>query len=95
MSEQIQKAFDEWVNGDEYTAEELSFRGVNYDYANRAPAFHGGYTACQSRIRGVIEGKIAEIEKAIQEAEGDRELHGLVYVKSSQIGILREVLGEI
>jgi hypothetical protein len=88
MSEQIQKAFDEWICGDDYTAEELSFREANHDYANRAPAFHGGYTACQARIRE----KIAECEKSLELYDECTIGHRAT---TEAINALREVLGEI
>jgi hypothetical protein len=47
------------------------------------------------RIRQIIERKIAQLEKAIQEAGDEASLDVYLYSKSSQIGILREVLEEI
>jgi thermostable 8-oxoguanine DNA glycosylase len=91
MSEQIQKAFDEWILKEEYTAEELAFRGINFGYATKSTAFHGGYTACQARIREMM----AELQKEIDDIENALSLGTYRYKKSSQIVILREVLGEI
>jgi hypothetical protein len=88
MSEQIQKAWLEYA-GREMTSGEMSaLRTKSYD----AFAFHGGYTACQSRVRGVIEGKIAayvmELECYDECTIGYRSIQEM-------ITRLREVLGEI
>jgi hypothetical protein len=87
MSEQIQNAFDEWMSRD-YTNAEHAFSGVNKGWDLKAPAFHGGYTACQARIRE----KIAELESWVNPmSESTYEDD----VREQVIRALREVLGEI
>ena len=87
MSEQIQKAFDEWQDGS-YSDQERAFLDQNLDWCPEAPAFHGGYTACQARIRA----KIAECEKSLELYDECTIGHRAI---TEAINALREVLGEI
>jgi len=88
MSEQIQKAFDEW-SGNETTDQEHDFAMKNREIyqlsASMCAGFYGGYTSCQSRIRE----KIAELEARVKD-----EMMSSKY-GTSAIDVLRELLGEI